>query len=85
MYYQDYNGNGAWDGAVIDRAYNFGTVGDIGVSGDWNANRITEIGVVRGNYAWYMDYNGDGVWSGTPADRIYTMGQPGDAFVTGKW
>ena len=36
IYYQDFNGNGVWNGAVIDRAYNFGITGDSPVSGKWS-------------------------------------------------
>jgi hypothetical protein len=35
MWYVDLNGNGAWDGCSVDRCYNFGTAGDIAVTGSW--------------------------------------------------
>ena len=34
-FYQDYSGDGVWDGAVIDRTYNFGLTGDLPISGKW--------------------------------------------------
>ena len=86
-WYVDYNGNGIWDSpAGGDRIYTLGQSGDAFVTGDWNGNGITEIGVVRGSNTWYVDYNGNGIWD-SPAggDRIYTLGQSGDAFVTGDW
>ena len=36
MFYLDVNGNGAWNGAVTDRANNFGLTGDTPVSGKWS-------------------------------------------------
>ena len=36
LFYADYNGNGAWDGPIADRAFSFGITGDIPISGDWN-------------------------------------------------
>ncbi|MCK9593993.1 MAG: PKD domain-containing protein, partial [Methanoregula sp.] len=38
LYYRDFNGNGVWDGAVVDRVSTFGITGDIPVSGDWNGD-----------------------------------------------
>jgi len=36
LFYLDYNGNGVWNGASIDRQYNFGITGDIPISGKWS-------------------------------------------------
>ena len=85
-WYVDYNGNGNWDGNVIDRQYALGRAGDMPTSGDWNGEGKTEIGVFRDNHTWYIDYNGNGVWdAAVGGDRIYTMGQPGDIPVPGDW
>jgi hypothetical protein len=35
MFYFDFNANGLWDGASVDKRYDFGTYGDIPVSGNW--------------------------------------------------
>ena len=46
---------------VIDHVFQYGGKGDIAVTGDFNGDGVTEIGVYRdGN--WYIDYNGDGRW-----------------------
>ena len=70
LFYPDYNGNGVWNGSVVDRSYNFGITGDIPVSGDWNIDGRTEIGVFRpSTHLFYLDYNGNGAWNGTSVDR----------------
>jgi PKD repeat protein len=86
LFYLDYNGNGVWNGAVTDRQYNFGLTGDLPVSGDWNNDGISEIGIFRpSTHMFYLDYNGNGVWNGGVIDRQYTFGLTGDLPVSGKW
>jgi hypothetical protein len=86
LFYLDYNGNGVWNGASVDRQYNFGITGDIPISGDWNSDGRTEIGVFRpSTHLFYLDYNGNGVWNGAEVDRMYNFGITGDKPVTGKW
>jgi PKD repeat protein len=86
MFYLDYNGNGVWNGAVTDRQYNFGISGDIPISGDWNVDGRTEIGVFRpSTHLFYLDYNGNGVWNGGVTDRSYNFGISGDIPVSGHW
>jgi hypothetical protein len=41
----DYNGNGVWDGELIDRMVAFGWAGATPVVGDWNGNGRTKIGI----------------------------------------
>jgi PKD repeat protein len=85
-FYLDFNGNGTWDGALIDRAYKFGISTDLPVSGDWNNDGITEIGVFRpSTQSFYLDFNGNGIWNGTAIDRAYNFGLTGDKPVSGKW
>jgi hypothetical protein len=85
-FYLDYNGNGTWNGNVIDRQYNFGILGDTPVSGDWNADGRAEIGVFRNStHLFYLDYNGNGVWNGAGIDRLYNFGITGDIPVVGDW
>jgi hypothetical protein len=86
LFYLDYNGNGAWNGAATDRQYNFGLSGDIPVTGDWNLDKKTEIGVFRNStHLFYLDYNGNGAWNGASVDRQYNFGITGDKPVSGKW
>ena len=86
LFYLDYNGNGVWNGAAVDKSDNFGITGDIPVSGDWNFDGRTEIGVFRNStHLFYLDYNGNGVWNGGAIDRSYNFGITGDMPVTGKW
>jgi parallel beta-helix repeat protein len=87
LFYLDYNGNGVWNGSVVDRQYNFSSKsGDLPVSGDWNNNGISEIGVFRNStHMFYLDYNGNGVWNGSVVDRQYNFGLSGDLPITGDW
>jgi PKD repeat protein len=86
VFYLDYNGNGVWNGASVDRQYNFGISGDIPISGDWNLDGRTEIGVFRNStHLFYLDYNGNGIWNGAVTDRQYNFGLSGDIPVTGDW
>jgi hypothetical protein len=86
LFYIDYNGNGVWNGASVDRQYNFGIIGDIPISGDWDYNRKSEIGVFRpSTHLFYLDYNGNGVWNGAVTDRQYNFGLSGDTPVSGDW
>jgi hypothetical protein len=86
MFYLDYNGNGAWNGAVTDRQFNFGLTGDVPVSGDWDNDGFTEIGVFRpSTHMFYLDYNGNGTWNGAVTDKQYNFGTTGDIPVSGDW
>ena len=85
-WFLDYNGNGQWDGCTTDRCYNFGISDDTPVTGDWDGDGATEIGVFRPSIGWwFLDYNGDGTWSGCSADRCYNLGISEDRPVTGDW
>ena len=71
-----------------DRAFAFGGVaGDIPISGDWNGDGRTKVGVYRpSNGLFVLDYDGDGQF--TSADKAYDLGvgtQPGDIPVVGDW
>jgi hypothetical protein len=88
MFYLDLNGNGVWEGPGVDRSFNtFGITGDLPVSGDWNHDGITEVGVFRpSTHTFYLDYNGNGVWDGPSIDRSFnTFGLSGDLPIAGDW
>ena len=86
LFYLDYNGNGVWNGSVVDRQYNFGISGDLPISGDWNNDRKSEIGVFRNStHLFYLDYNGNGVWNNASVDRQYNFGITGDIPISGDW
>jgi hypothetical protein len=70
----------------VDKGYNFGITGDLPVSGDWNGDGITEIGVFRpSTHIYYQDYNGNGVWDTGLVDKGYNFGITGDLPSSGKW
>jgi len=83
-WYLDYNGNGAWNGSIIDRQYSFGSASMTPVTGDWNNDGKTEIGAYL-NGTWYLDYNGNGAWNGAVIDRQYSFGSASMTPVTGDW
>ncbi|GAB6165179.1 hypothetical protein JCM19992_11790 [Thermostilla marina] len=68
---------------VVDHVFRYGRENDRPVTGDWNGDGITTIGVFRDG-TWYLDVDGDGRWS--EADRVVPhFGEPGDRPVTGDW
>ena len=84
-WYLDSNRNGGWDDFVNDTSYTFGQPGDIPVTGDWNGDNKTDVGVFR-NGTWSLDMNNNGTWDGTPTDTTFYWGlQPGDIPITGDW
>jgi parallel beta-helix repeat protein len=80
-WYLDTNGNGILEMGV-DTHYKFGNAGHTPVTGDWNGDGTTEIGLFR-NGNWYID-NGDGAWNAVD-DTSYKFGRAGDVVVTGDW
>ncbi len=85
----DLNGNGVWDGTAGGDFTNaplggFGVAGDIPVTGDWNGDGTTKIGVYS-NGTWFVDWNGSGAWDGEPTDKTATFGFAGATPVTGDW
>jgi hypothetical protein len=80
-WYLDTNANDAWDSGQ-DSICNFGRAGDMPVTGDWNGDGVTEIGLFR-NGNWFLD-NGDGTWNSLD-DSSFRFGRAGDVPVTGDW
>jgi len=74
-WFLDLNGNGQWDSTPVDALYQFGggLIGALPVSGDWNKDGKTEIGVYYNGY-WFLDLNGNGQWDGTPVDALAPFG-----------
>jgi hypothetical protein len=84
MWFLDVNGNGQWDGCGTDRCINFGTSGDLPVTGDWNGDGIYEVGTFRPTTGyWYLDLNGNGQWDGCGVDGCYYFGTAADLPVVG--
>jgi len=54
----------------------FGKAGDKYVTGDWNADGKTEIGVVRNSNTWLLDASGNGAYGA--GDLVFTFGKIGD-------
>jgi peptidoglycan/xylan/chitin deacetylase (PgdA/CDA1 family) len=60
--------------------FDFGALGDIPISGDWNGDGVNTPGVVRGN-TWLLRNS----LSGGPADITFTYGLSSDTIVVGDW
>jgi hypothetical protein len=60
----------------------FGSPGDIPVTGDWDGNGTTEVGVYRQG-TWYLDANGNGAWDPELDTVIDNFGSLTDNPVTG--
>jgi hypothetical protein len=87
-WYLDFNGNGKWDPGVdiAIPVHSFGNPNDIPITGDWNGDGITNIGVFR-NGEWYLDFNGNAKWDPgvDKAIPIHSLGNPNDIPITGDW
>lgn len=67
---------------VIDHVFAFGQQGDVAISGDFNGDGITQIGIFS-NGRWTIDSNGDGRLD--YRDDAFTFGQTGDIPVVGDF
>jgi lysophospholipase L1-like esterase len=87
-WYLDFNGNGKWDPGIdiIYKAGSFGLPNDVPITGDWNGDGKTNIGVFRKG-AWYLDFNGNGKWDKNVDTTISagSFGLPDDIPITGDW
>jgi hypothetical protein len=82
----DLNANHRWDGKKADGRYQFGRSGDLPVTGDWNNDGVTEIGVFRPSTdQWLLDLNANDRWDGGQLDGLYRFGTNGDLPITGNW
>ncbi|MEZ5584680.1 MAG: hypothetical protein R3F37_19625 [Candidatus Competibacteraceae bacterium] len=80
----DLNGNDQWDGCTTDGCIPFGAPSDRPVSGDWNNDGFSDIGVYR-NGTWLLDLNGNRKWDGCATDGCFPFGAPSDFPVVGDW
>jgi hypothetical protein len=83
----DLDGNQQWD-SPPDAVDAFGGIaGDIPITGDWNGDGRTKIGIYRpGNGIFILDSNGDGQFGAS--DAVFSLGvgtQAGDVPVVGDW
>lgn len=65
-----------------DRIVYFGMEDGTPVTGDWNGDGVTEIGVFRDG-EWFLDLNGNGQWD--EGDLWAKLGSENDRPVTGDW
>jgi hypothetical protein len=85
-WYLDVNGDGKWNGCGIDGCGSLnGNAGDLPITGDWNGNGLTQLGLFRPSTGeWFLDYNGNRVWDGCTTDRCFSFGIAGQP-VSGDW
>jgi serine-aspartate repeat-containing protein C/D/E len=67
---------------VIDHVFQYGSKGDVAVTGDWTGDGVSKIGIFR-NGTWFLDMDGNGRWSA--GDLMIGYGQEGDLPVVGDW
>jgi hypothetical protein len=67
---------------LIDHVFQFGTKGDVAVTGDWNGDGVRNIAIFR-NGTWFLDMDGNGRWSA--GDVVFEFGREGDLPVVGDW
>jgi protocatechuate 3,4-dioxygenase beta subunit len=67
---------------LIDHVFLYGDEKHVAVTGDWNGDGVTNIGIFY-NGTWFLDADGDGQWSA--GDVEITLGQAGDIPVVGDF
>ncbi len=68
---------------LIDHVFQYGSPGDVAISGDWNGDGVSNIGLFRQG-TWYLDIDGDGHWSAND-QYIEGLGDEGDLPVVGDF
>jgi hypothetical protein len=85
----DANANDRWDGPAGGDTLtaSFGAATDLPVSGDWDGDGRTEVGVWRPSLGLFLlDLNANGCWDGVAGgDRTSRFGAAGDRPVAGDW
>ncbi|MCI0332504.1 MAG: hypothetical protein L0228_04700 [Planctomycetes bacterium] len=81
--------NGQWKLATVNgdhvtvlREEVFGSADAVAVTGDFNGDGVTDIGVFIDGH-WYLDLNGNGQWD--EGDLWAQLGSQDDSPVTGDW
>ncbi len=67
---------------LIDHVFRFGALGDLPVTGDWNGDGITNVGLFR-HGTWILDTNGNGRLDA--GDSRFQFGQTGDRPLVGDF
>ncbi len=82
----DVNQGGIWiiadSNGVPVKQFRFGLRGATPVTGDWNGDGVSKIGVYIDGL-WFLDLDGNGTWDEN--DLWAKLGKPGDRPVTGDW
>jgi hypothetical protein len=69
---------------TADLVFGYGIPSDTPITGDWNGDGVTDIGIFR-NGTWYLKNMTAGVAPTGTADLVFGYGIPGDILVTGMW
>ncbi len=84
--YLDYNGDGQWNGPLLDRVFVFGAATDKPIAGDWVGDGIDRIGFYRPSTRQFcFDKNGNGMWNPGIDSCTLPFGSPGDLPTIGDW
>jgi hypothetical protein len=88
-WYLDANGDGKLKNCRRDQCAILSVYedGDLPVSGDWNGNGTTQLGLFRPSTGeWFLDYRAAHRWNGCRKDRCITLfGTTADRPVSGDW
>jgi len=84
VFYLDQNNNRVWNSSG-DATYTFGITGDTPLTGDWNGDGITDIGIWRAG-KFYLDSNANHTWDSTATgDALFAFAATTDLPITGDW
>ncbi|MDA8100501.1 MAG: hypothetical protein M0042_12865 [Nitrospiraceae bacterium] len=88
VWYLDMNNNWQWDGEGTDvrGVFGVGVPNAVPVTGDWNGDGITKIGIYSDGI-WYLDMNNNWAWDGEGVDvrGVFGVGVPNAKPVIGDW
>jgi hypothetical protein len=88
-FYQDFDGNGKWQGCAagqLDRCLTIGMSADVPLVGDWSGSGKAKIGTFRpSDGMFYLDVGRIGIWDGCDSDKCVPIGLNGDIPLVGDW